>query len=83
MPLYIPLKHLWRGMYWWNRWCMAYSQSRWDNGEVEVAYPFRCHQSPTVLSVWDRVVLCRTPYQYCMHAWQVTLPDSSTALLVT
>ena len=39
---------------------MAYSQSRWAGGEVEVADPFLCHQSPDVFYVRDSVVLSRT-----------------------
>ena len=61
MLLYVKLTNSWRGIYWCNHWCMAFSWSSWSGGEFEVVDPFRCHQSPAMLSVRDRVVLYRMP----------------------
>ena len=63
--------------------CMDCSKSRWACGEAEAEKTFFCHHSLAVLSVWYKVVLSRTPEQSAMHAWWITLMESSRSLLMT
>ena len=59
MLLSTPIKKFQWGIHQWNRWYKAYSWSRWDGGEVEVADLFCYHHSTSVLSVWHMVTIFR------------------------
>ena len=83
MSLSTLLKKYTQGTYWWNRWCMACNRNRCAGVEVQFAEPLRCHQSPAVLSVRDKLVRSFTTKHWATQSMWTMPPANSNSELLT